>query len=129
MEALKKENKTLKWKLKMAEGGRKAGWASFYRCENERYDLALKNIKLLKELEKNEGDLQLPNHIVSEIKELYEETRKCVECPITLEIIPKDMIVFSNCGHIYHRDSYAKLCAMDDAKCAICRRKVYPKKE
>jgi len=128
MEALKKKNKSLTAQLKYKESARRAGFAMFYSEKTKNFTLNLENKKLYKKL-LDDGDKEgLPIHIISELKELYTKTSKLCECPICLEEMNPDDMVFSSCGHLYDKKCYDKLCAMNDAKCAICRRKIYTKK-
>ncbi len=127
MEALKKENKSLKGKLKYTEGARRAGFAMFYAEMDRNFNLSVKNEKLLKDILNVPSDV-IPNHIENELKELYAETRKSIECPICLDVIDSDTLCLSSCGHKYHKNCY-DLLLEKDGKCGICRRKIYPKKD
>ena len=130
MEALRKENRSLKARLKYTECARRAGFAMFYSESDINFTLMVKNEKLLKEmLEKcSVSENAIPKHIENELKELYTETRKSIECPICLDVIGINTLCLSSCGHKYHKDCY-NLLLEKDGKCGVCRRKIYPKKD
>ena len=128
MEALKRENKSLKGKLKYTEGARRAGFAMFYAELDRNFNLSVKNEKLLKRMIEGGEGYVVPTHIENELKELYAETRKSIECPICLDVIDGDTLCLSSCGHKYHKSCY-EILLEKDGKCGICRRKIYPKKD
>ena len=130
MESLKRENRSLKGKLKYCDGARRAGFAMFYAEVDRNFTLMVENEKLLKDmLEKcSVSENAIPKHIENELKELYTETRKSIECPICLWIIGINTLCLSSCGHKYHKDCYNELLEKD-GKCGVCRRKIYPKKD
>ena len=63
-----------------------------------------------------------PIFVQNEIRQLYDMVNKELECPICLDTIKKDDLVFSNCGHKYCKGCLSKL-----DKCGICRKKIYRK--
>jgi choline kinase len=123
MEALKK-------KVINADKQRRVGFAMYYNEVNNRHDERLEMMKHYEGMLNNkEAPEQVPLHIEIELKELYEKTKKLCCCPICLELmIDKEEMCFSSCGHLYHPECYEKLLNMNDAKCALCRRKIYKKK-
>ena len=127
MEALKKENKSLKGKLKYTDGARRAGFAMFYAEVDRNFLMAERHRIALEKILNVPNDV-IPKHIENELKELYAETRKSIECPICLDIITSDTLCLSSCGHKYHKNCY-DLLLEKDGKCGICRRKIYPKKD
>ena len=127
MEAIKKENKSLKGKLKYTEGARRAGFAMFYAEVDRNFLMAERHRIALEKILNVPNDV-IPTHIENELKELYAETKKSIECPICLDIITSDTLCLSSCGHKYHKNCY-DLLLEKDGKCGICRRKIYPKKD
>ena len=123
MEALKK-------KVVAVDKQRRVGFAMYYNEVNTRHYERLEMMKHYEGmLNSRDVGLELPIHLEIELKELYEKTKKLCECPICLEIMEKkDEMCFSSCGHLYHPECYDKLINMNDAKCALCRRKIYKKK-
>ena len=127
MEAIKKENKSLKGKLKYTEGARRAGFAMFYAEVDRNFLMAERHRIALEKILNVPNDV-IPTHIENELKELYAETKKSIECPICLDIITSDTLCLSSCGHKYHKNCY-DLLLEKDGKCGICRRKIYPKQD
>ena len=64
----------------------------------------------------------LPEFVEGEIKELYAQLKKTVECPICYEELNKDTMKFSSCGH-----KYCKNCLEKISECSICRKTIYKK--
>lgn len=106
----------------------KMGWACYYQAEErhqrEILDL-LSNLSILQDgldkIKKTSEEV-IPDFITNEIKELYKETKKSIECPICYDIIEVDNLKISNCGHKYCKDCFSKI-----NDCAICRKKIYRK--
>jgi len=123
MEALKK-------KVVAVDKQRRVGFAMYYEEVDSRHNERLELMSHYEGmLNSREMGMELPIHIEVELKELYEKTKKLCECPICLDVMKvKDDMKFSSCGHLYHPDCYEKLLAMPDPKCALCRRKIYKKK-
>lgn len=129
MNALQRENNSLKRKLKFAEGGRRAGFAMFYASENKVFERNNQIKELTKKLMESEKGSCIPSHIENELKELYAEVKKDTSCPICLEDLNKESMLFSSCGHLYCNTCYDTLVKQNSPKCAICRKKIYPKKD
>tara|TARA_R110000851_G_scaffold118914_3_gene246482 strand:- start:5269 stop:5658 length:390 start_codon:yes stop_codon:yes gene_type:complete len=129
METLKKEIRSLKAQLKYKEGARRAGFAMFYAEEERNFNMMFSHENKMRTILKNAvGENSIPKHIENELKELYEETKKVIECPICLDIINREDLTLSSCGHKYHKECYKELLEKD-GKCAMCRRKIYAKKD
>jgi hypothetical protein len=66
----------------------------------------------------------IPTHITDELYTMACELRRKFECPCCLEMVSKETIQITHCGHIYDKDCLAILKAQADPKCAVCRRKI-----
>jgi hypothetical protein len=107
----------------------KIGWACYFK---ER-ELHLENIQVLhekivkfkEEIEKTRTTKEnevFPIFVQNEIRELYSLVNKELECPICLDTIKKEELVFSPCGHKFCDDCYKKI-----DNCAVCRKKIWRK--
>jgi len=128
MNALQRENNSLKRKLKFAEGGRRTGFAMYYASENKVFERNNQIKELTKKLMDNDEGSCIPSHIENELKELYTQVKKDTSCPICLEDLNKESMLFSSCGHLYCNTCYDTLVKQNTPKCAICRKTIYPKK-
>ena len=104
----------------------KAGWASFYRAEAEAHQrdtLYLEAIHDLK-LKLEETETEFPTFLAEELRDLMISLKKQIECPICMDELDAKDIKFSSCGHKYCGECLSKL-----DECAVCRKKIYKKKE
>lgn len=102
----------------------KVGWAMFYASETLNHGLHIGYMKTINDMIENEKKTEeiLPEFVEAEMKELYSQLKKTVECPICLQDINKDTMKFSSCGH-----KYCKTCLSKINECAICRKQIYKK--
>jgi hypothetical protein len=70
---------------------------------------------------------ECPAHIVKEFWEMANELRKEFSCPICYDVVGKDTIKITMCGHIYCSTCLDALQTQAEPKCAVCR-KALPKK-
>jgi hypothetical protein len=63
--------------------------------------------------------LDLPLHVQHQLKQYYELIKENITCPICLEIVQTDNVMFSSCGHLYCKEDFEKI--KESAKCAVCR--------
>ena len=96
-------------------------WAQYYK--EVELNMA-EQVKLINRVNTMMADNsnEFPPHVLDEMKQLYKEMKKSVECPICMEIIG-DKLKITNCGHKYCENCYDKLDI-----CAICRKQIYRKK-
>ena len=94
---------------------------------NEYIDLYNKHKKMCDEMTELQKSIELPVHIITELKELYVKEKKEIDCPICLDIIEIDDLTFSSCSHKYCKSCYDKLLEQPNCKCAVCRKKIYKK--
>ena len=66
----------------------------------------------------------LPPHITQEFYEMAVQLRRKFECPVCLEVVSKDTIQITHCGHVYCKNCIEIVKALADPKCAVCRRKI-----
>lgn len=103
----------------------KVGWAMFYASETLNHGLHIGYMKTINDMiEEAEGETKeiLPDFVETEMKELYSQLKKTVECPICYEEINKDNMKFSSCGH-----KYCETCLSKIKECAVCRKTIYKK--
>lgn len=120
---------SLRKQLKSQTKKAKIGWACYYQERDNHLrniqELHSKIISMKNELEqkqKTENQDVFPIFVQNEIRELYDMVNKELECPICLDTIKKDELVFSNCGHKYCESCLSKL-----DKCGVCRKTIYRK--
>jgi len=86
-------------------------WAKYYEVQNENHATTVSRVEKME---------SLPIFVQEEIKSLYIELKKEVECPICYEVIDIGVLKFTKCGHKYCEDCLSKL-----YECAVCRKKIY----
>jgi len=104
----------------------KVGWAMFYASETLNHGLHIGYMKTINDMIEKESESKtkeiLPEFVETEMKELYSQLKKTVECPICFEEINKDTMKFSSCGH-----KYCETCLSKISECAVCRKTIYKK--
>ena len=104
----------------------KVGWAMFYASETLNHGLHIGYMKTINDMieKESEGETKeiLPDFVETEMKELYEQLKKTVECPICYEQLNKDTMKFSSCGHKYCNNCLDKI-----TECSVCRKTIYKK--
>jgi len=96
------------------------------RSHIEYIELVEKHKSMYEELEEL---TEPPIHMINELKEMYKKEKKEIDCPICLEVIEIDNLTFSSCCHKYCDKCYKTLTEQPQPKCAICRKKIYMKKQ
>jgi hypothetical protein len=98
-------------------------WSKYYEERREAWYSNNRYFNLLETI-RNEGlwSETIPTHIQNEMKTLYKELKKEIECPICLEKLNPEKMKFAQCGHKYCPTCYSKI-----DKCAICRKKIFKK--
>ena len=102
---------------------RKIAWAKYYSLEAEQSD----NVSIIVRTigRKDDGTLNLiPTHITQEYYDMATQLNKKYTCPICLELVSKETIDITYCGHIFHKE------CLENAKkvkceCPMCRKKLY----
>jgi len=127
---------------------RRSGWAwafslqkqteALYNQHHQRYtELQALQTDIGEQL-KNDGMPDAPDccwndlskHLIDIIKQLYEQAKKIVECPICMEIIEPKKLHISSCGHLICIPCFKQLPIEQKGNChfkncPICRAKVY----
>ena len=112
--------------LRRLEKKAKTGWAAFYRSQRDLHDVIDSYIVDVRNLEQQIANHEgMPQHIMNELKELYEKMKKQVSCPICWTELKVDEINFSSCGHKYCKNCLIQIKSQPSPKCAICRRKLF----
>jgi rubrerythrin len=106
------------------ERQRKVAWAKFYESEAQRAnDAAI----IIRTIGRNGANLveksSLPPHITDEFYEMSEALNKKYTCPICIDLVSKETIQITFCGHIFHKE------CIDEVKrvkpeCPICRKRI-----
>ena len=127
---------------------RRSGWAwafslqtqteALYNQHHQRYTELQALQTDLEEQLKNDGMPDAPDccwndlskHLIDVIKQLYEQAKKIVECPICMEIIEPKKLHISSCGHLICIPCFKQLPIEQKGNChfkncPICRAKVY----
>ena len=105
-------------KLQYKEKQRRYAWAQFYKARREEHEAMQALVELY-----NTKTREMPDHIKNELKELYIEMKKKIECPICLHEIESDDLDWTKCGHKYCKACLKRLKETSN-KCAICRREL-----
>ncbi|MFZ4671463.1 MAG: RING finger domain-containing protein [Flavobacterium sp.] len=105
---------------------RKTAWAKYYQLEAEQSQNAT---VIIRTIGRNDtGGLidksTLPTHITSEFYEMAEQLNKKYTCPVCLDLVNKENIEITYCGHIYHKEclEQSKRVKME---CPTCRKKLF----
>jgi hypothetical protein len=109
-------------RVKSAEKSRAYAFYRYYQSEYEKHEYQEQVLELFSKLKEVSED-KVPEFLITELKEMYEITKKSIECPICFEDLSKDDIKFASCGHKYCEECLSKI-----DNCAICRKKIYSKK-
>jgi len=113
---MEKLRKQLKWSKKRTS----YAWAMFYKQIEENHDAELSHYNHIQAIQNEEKAIEnLPKNLVNEFAEMSIALKKKLECPICLEVINKDKLTITGCGHKYCAD-----CRQHIKVCAICRKKV-----
>lgn len=122
MPRLTKNNYT-KYEYDNMDKRRKIAWAKYYSLEADNASNA--NI-IVRAIGRNEdGTLNaMPVHIVQEYYDMATELNKKYTCPICLDMVSKETIQITYCGHIFHKECLNESKQVK-AECPMCREKLY----
>ena len=114
-----------KWAL---ERKAKQGWRQFFILRDNfdelaEYvgDLAKRNFEMRKQLEKGE-DIDI-NYLKSQFIDMYDKLKHYTECPVCYELLTKENIEVSKCGHTICKTCYETIKATSTPVCPTCRAK------
>ena len=104
---------------------RRVAWAKYYQLEAESTTTASVVIDVIGRRE--DGELNaMPRHITQEFYDMATALNKKYTCPICLDLVDKETIDLTYCGHIFHKE-----CLKESKKvkmeCPTCRKKLYGK--
>jgi late competence protein required for DNA uptake (superfamily II DNA/RNA helicase) len=99
---------------------RRYAWAIYYDMVRGRHENDYTNYRTIV---RHITEAEMPVHIVNELKEMADKLKKTWECPICMDIIEKEKLEITPCGHFYCKPCLDQLKSTADAKCAMCRRK------
>ena len=102
-------------------------WAKMYEMEAERFEERMASYNQLHEQLTDDATEDIPLHLMTVIRDLYEKAKEHVECSICLEVISKETLDITHCGHTFHKDCIKTLkdtakAHGDTAKCPCCRK-------
>lgn len=107
------------------ERQRKKAWAMYYQSEAERADTAVIIVTSIGRTPTGElvDKSTLPAHITQEYYEMSEALNKKYTCPICLDLVNKDTIQITFCGHIFHKDCIEEVKKVKP-ECPMCRKRI-----
>ena len=104
-------------------------WAKFYEARGQSANSTRGVVAMLEAsgIPRHNGLLQrpptLPPHITAEFMEMAEALNKEHTCPCCLDLVSKETIHITWCGHILCKDCYGKLPG-DKKQCPTCRKDI-----
>ena len=97
-------------------------WARYFNICNELHATQHHLIDTFGEEEKLKSDLKnCPEYLQKFIIELYNDSKKGIECPICLEVVNPEDLQTRICGHNFHKACNEK-CIEEKSECPICRK-------
>lgn len=111
---------TKEWKA--MESKAKAGWRSYYVVCDEMWEMSAllhqsrtENRKIVSQI-KEGVDVDLV-FLKKQFVELYEQANKSCECPVCFDLMNKETLNVSSCGHLTCKGCFEKM-----TECPICRK-------
>ena len=105
------------------ERRRRLGWAKYFELLNSQVAMAR---VVAQPLRNERGQIpaksSLPNHITQEFYDMAVQLNKTYTCPICLDLVDKDTIEITLCGHTFHKECLANAKAVKN-ECPTCRKK------
>jgi len=105
---------------------RKMGWAKYFSLLENEVEVAAVVVAPLRDNETGQlfEKSSLPTHITQEFYEMATALNKSYTCPICLDLVNKDTIEITFCGH-----TFCKNCLEESKKikmeCPTCRKKLF----
>jgi len=114
----------------------KFAWGQYFQLRNELFALETHIYDEMgsafgdssSEEDTSEDATQPSEHLMKFIKNLYDEAKKKVECPVCLEKIDTKDLHTTGCGHNFHTQCMEQLKNSTTNKtvdCPMCRKKIY----
>jgi hypothetical protein len=111
------------YEYKKLDNRRRIGWAKYYELLNNQVEFAR---VVVEPLRNEEGQIpaksSLPKHITQEFYDMAVKLNKTYTCPICLELVDKDTIDITLCGHTFHKECLRQAKEVKN-ECPTCRRK------
>ena len=105
---------------------RKQAWAKYYQIEREQAENSVIIVNVIGRTE--DGNLveksSLPLHITEEYYSMAEQLNKKYTCPICLDLVNRETIDITYCGHIFHKECL-EASKQIKKECPYCRQKLY----
>ena len=99
----------------------KFAWFRYFECRNELFATQHQLVEDFSTNNFSQDDIKkCPQYLQNFINELYEKSKKQIECPICLEQITSDNLETRICGHNFHK-SCSKKYSKQTIECPICR--------
>jgi hypothetical protein len=92
-------------------------WAKYYAAIQQGHSANVNHYNTVNTVVED-ALIPLPDHLLTEYKQMLKDLHKEIECPICMEIID-DKLKITGCGH-----KYCEACFKQIDTCAICRRKI-----
>jgi UDP-2,3-diacylglucosamine pyrophosphatase LpxH len=108
------------------ERRRRLGWAKYYKLLEEQTSMV--NVIVVPYRNNETGEMKpqnsLPKHITNEFYEMACKLNKEYTCPICLDLVDKDTIDITICGHTFHKECLIQSKEVKN-ECPTCRKKFY----
>ncbi len=125
---------TINWeaKAKNAERQRAVAWARYYDATRNESQTAYTVVRYVSSAvpRNQEGNFErpttLPPHITEELMDMAEKLNKEFSCPCCFDIMNKETIHISWCGHYVCEGCYRNLLQNENRKksCPLCRKDI-----
>jgi hypothetical protein len=106
------------------ERQRKVAWAKYYESEANQANHA---VVIIRGIERTGGELvdksSLPAHITQEYYDMAETLNKKYTCPVCLDLVNKETIQITFCGHIFHKECIEEVKKVKP-ECPMCRKRI-----
>jgi len=112
------------YQLDSAKKQRAFAWAKYYNQMADEAENANIIVNMVQIPHDPPATREMPPHITQEFYEMACALRKKYECPCCLELVNKNTIKITFCGHIYDATCLNILKSQADPKCAVCRKKI-----
>ena len=103
------------------DNSRRIAWRKYFKGRHENFQQQVEFYDRLEGLRDALANAQeqynIPPHFQNKFKELLEQAKSSIACPVCLDVIDPEQLDITNCGHCYCKPCKARL-----DKCAICRR-------
>lgn len=115
-----------KYEYESLDRRRRLGWAKYYKLLEEQTLMVRIIVEPYRNQETGEMPPQssMPAHITNEFYEMACKLNKEYTCPICLDLVDKETIDMTICGHTFHKECL-KQSKEIKKECPTCRKKLY----